>query len=954
MSDRMVSASRGSAHPTRRAFALLTAVVLVLAWAGLVAAPAKADTAPINGLPATVSADALPTLQVNGIVWAQVTVGNTVYATGHFTEARPAGAAAGVSQTARGNLLAYDITTGKLITTFSHSLNAQGMVLSASPDGSTVYVGGDFTKVDGLTRGHIAAFSTATGALKPFAPALNARVHAIAASNSAVYVGGSFTTAAGVNRSRLAAFTTAGALTTWAPSADNEVDAMVLSPLGKVIVGGHFAKLNGIATLGLGAISPTGAALAWAANQKVKDSGVNSGITSLTSDGSQIYGTGYVFGPGGNLEGSFAADPETGAIHWIEDCHGDTYDSFPMGQTLYVVSHSHYCGNIGGFPQTNPWGFYRSTAFTTYPTGTIAHNSIVNYTDWYGNPSPTQLDWYPTLTTGPYSGQSQAAWSVTGNSQYVALGGEFPTVNGAAQQSLVRFAVRAIAPNLVAPRPLATLTPHVVSLSSGTLRVGWQATFDQDNQQLTYNVIRDGQPTPIYTATVNSTFWQRPAMGFTDTGLTPGSTHTYRVSVTDPLGNTSKGSTVTATVGSGTVSSYVNDVRSDGATDLWRLGEASGTVGYDWAGYNDLNEQSGVGHGVTGAINGDSNGASTFTGTSTGSAASTVSAPAPDTFTVEAWFKTTSTTGGKIIGYGDTATGPSINYDRLVYLDNAGHLHFGVYHNGVNSLVTTGTYRDGAYHYVVASLSSAGMALYVDGKQVATKATPTAGKVYSGYWRVGGDNVTGWPSAPSSAYLKGTIDDVAVYPTALNLTQVQKHYTDSGRTLGVTPPPPVTPGQTPIAAKYAAMGGASSVLGAVVGTEHAVTGGTAQNYAHGAIYYSAATGAHEVEGGINTEYLAVNGPTVLGLPTSDQLVAPDGAGRYNQFSKDGAIYWRPATGAHAVMGPILDSYVGLSATASWLGYPTKDQVAITGGTQQSFQSGTLTYNSTTHVVTAAH
>ena len=115
-------------------------------------------------------------------------------------------------------------------------------------------------------------------------------------------------------------------------------------------------------------------------------------------------------------------------------------------------------------------------------------------------------------------------------------------------------------------------------------------------------------------------------------------------------------------------------MRNDGATDLWRLGEAAGTVGYDWAGYDDLIEQTGVGHGAAGAIIGDSNAASTFNGTATGSAASTVSAPAPNTFTVEAWFKTTSTTGGKIIGYGDTATGPSINFDRLVYLDNAGHV----------------------------------------------------------------------------------------------------------------------------------------------------------------------------------------------------------------------------------------------------------------------------------------
>ena len=41
--------------------------------------------------PTTVSADALPTVQIDGVVWAQAVVGDTVYVGGSFTEARPAG-----------------------------------------------------------------------------------------------------------------------------------------------------------------------------------------------------------------------------------------------------------------------------------------------------------------------------------------------------------------------------------------------------------------------------------------------------------------------------------------------------------------------------------------------------------------------------------------------------------------------------------------------------------------------------------------------------------------------------------------------------------------------------------------------------------------------------------------------------------------------------------------------
>ena len=54
------------------------------------AAPdANADTMPTAPEPATVSNDALPTVQIDGIVWSQVVIGNTVYVGGSFSNARP-------------------------------------------------------------------------------------------------------------------------------------------------------------------------------------------------------------------------------------------------------------------------------------------------------------------------------------------------------------------------------------------------------------------------------------------------------------------------------------------------------------------------------------------------------------------------------------------------------------------------------------------------------------------------------------------------------------------------------------------------------------------------------------------------------------------------------------------------------------------------------------------------
>ncbi|MDQ1674112.1 MAG: hypothetical protein QOC98_2674, partial [Frankiaceae bacterium] len=326
------------------------------------ASPAVADTSPAPGTPVTAGTDVLPTVQVNGVVWSQAIVGNTVYAGGSFTTARPAGAAAGTNETVRNNLLAYDITTGNLVTSFAPSLNGQVRSVTASPDGTRVYVGGDFTTADGVSRSRVAAYDTATGALvASFAPRPQYTVTSVVATASTVYLGGDFNGVGPEARNKLAAVSaTDGALLPWAPAADATVNAMVLTPDGsRVIVGGSFKNINGSSAYGLGAVdATTGALLPWAANTSVRNAGADAAITSLTTDGTSIYGTGYVFGAGGNLEGTFSADPDTGSLNWVEDCHGDTYSSYATGGAVYVVGHSHECSTVpNGFSQTDPWTF---------------------------------------------------------------------------------------------------------------------------------------------------------------------------------------------------------------------------------------------------------------------------------------------------------------------------------------------------------------------------------------------------------------------------------------------------------------------------------------------------------------------------------------------------------------------------------------------------------------------
>jgi hypothetical protein len=539
-----------------RAVSTLAAVAVAACGLMLVASgSAGADTRPQPGIPATVSADALPTVQIDGVIWSQVTIGDIVYAGGQFTEARPAGAAAGTDQTARNNLLAYNITTGTLVTSFVPNLNAAVHVVTASPDGKTLYVGGDFTTANGQPHQRIAAYNTTTGALiNTFNPQANDRVDAIAATNTSVYFGGNFTTVNGLARTRLAATAPAGALQPWSPAASDEVDALLMAPDGsKVIIAGKFATISGTTADGLGAVDPaSGVPVSGWATQSgtypIQDDASGSGITSLSTDGTLVYATGFSYGAG-NFEGRWAFSPANGSIIWLDDCHGDSYSTYPMGGALYSAGHAHDCSAIGGFPNTTPMTNERAIAESTTPSGGTNTGPDSYGWNYNGIPDANLLDWYPTFVAGTFTGQDQAAWSVTGNGQYVSYGGEFPTVNSTAQQGLVRFAVSALAPDKMGPHPSAGLTPTVTSTAAGTAVVSFKATWDQDNTNLTYKVVRNSKTaTPVYTTTVASTFWNEPAISFTDTGLAPGAAYSYRIYVTDPFGNANSGSSVVVTV----------------------------------------------------------------------------------------------------------------------------------------------------------------------------------------------------------------------------------------------------------------------------------------------------------------------------------------------------------------------------------------------------------------------
>nr|WP_325210306.1 LamG-like jellyroll fold domain-containing protein [Salinibacterium sp.] len=792
----MITMPRSSAARSR---VVAMALAFVLAAGVLVqASPAVADSAPADpAVSPTVTADGLPTTQINGVAWSQVIVGNTVYVGGDFTAARPAGAAPGTNEVPRTHLLAYNLTTGALISGFNPTLNGQVLALTAAPDGSRIYAVGDFTNVNGTGLSRAAAFDTATGALiTSWRPILGSQGRAVHATASTVYLGGNFTTVNGVARNRIAAVSAAdGSTLAFNPNAESAVNAITLTKDGsKVVVGGKFAALGGTAIRGLAAVHPvTGAVLPWAINNTIYASGSNAAFTSLYATDDAVYGTAWAWGRNdGNLEGSFSANPATGEIIWLNDCHGDTHSVYPVGDVVYSVGHAHYCGNIGGFPQTEPWTFYRAIATTKAATGTITRDPH-GYFNFEGHPRPSLLHWYPTINAGSFTGQNQGPWHITGNGNYIVQGGEFTVVNGVAQQGLVRFATADIAPNDVGPQSNVGLTPNVISFKAGEVRVSWQATHDRDNENIRYEVTRDGAV--VHTVTQPSNEWTRPIMTFTDTGLTPGARHLYRVHSYDAFENWASRAAIWVDVATENAGNdYTQAVLTDAPLSYWPLDEDSGTTAYDHAGAQDLTLAAGAARGADGIIS--ESAAIDLSGTSNGFGSTQSAAPAPSAFTLEAWVKTTSNRGGKIIGFGDRTTGNSGSYDRHVYMDNSGRVWFGVHPGGVRTVNSSQSFNDGQWHHITASLGANGMRLHVDGMLVATRDDVTSGQEFNGVWRVGGDNLSGWPSRPSSDYLNGDIDEVAVYPTVLSRQQVVSHFVAAGNTSPLPPAPADAYGQS--------------------------------------------------------------------------------------------------------------------------------------------------------------
>ena len=261
---------------------------------------------------------------------------------------------------------------------------------------------------------------------------------------------------------------------------------------------------------------------------------------------------------------------------------------------------------------------------------------------------------------------------------------------------------------------------------------------------------------------------------------------------TQPAGAAFTAQTVTRsnlwTVGSWPVLDYAGQVLADRPYVFYKVDEAAGTTNAaDSSGNGRTGSYSSIAaYRQADALPNNPGYAVRFDG-STDRLVSSGQVTNPTTFSLELWFRTTTTEGGKLIGFESTRGTTSPAYDRHVFMRSNGRLVYGGWLGSDFSLqriTTPAAYNDGQWHHLV--LTARGQSgqpqtstMYVDGQPVVSGTTTRPGS-YSGFWRVG---YGGWADLdwvgtefPSSANFSGTIDQVAVYHSELSAARVAAHW----------------------------------------------------------------------------------------------------------------------------------------------------------------------------------
>ena len=178
----------------------------------------------------------------NGAVYSTVVNQSTLYIGGDFSYIGPS----------TGGGIGLDAATAALVNGLP---KVHGIVYAVVSDGADGwYIGGAFDNVGGEIRNNVAHIEISGAGYAvdadwaPDIDGANAAVLAMALSGSVLYVGGNFSTVDGQARNNIAALdstaTSAPYYTTWDPDTSDAVRTLVLSGSGTLFIGGDFTSVN--------------------------------------------------------------------------------------------------------------------------------------------------------------------------------------------------------------------------------------------------------------------------------------------------------------------------------------------------------------------------------------------------------------------------------------------------------------------------------------------------------------------------------------------------------------------------------------------------------------------------------------------------------------------------------------------------------------------------------------
>jgi PKD repeat protein len=271
----------------------------------------------------------------------------------------------------------------------------------------------------------------------------------------------------------------------------------------------------------------------------------------------------------------------------------------------------------------------------------------------------------------------------------------------------------------------------------------------------------------------------------TNTGTTPTTSKVYTATgaltiglrVTDNEGlssTTSKSLTVNSAYRAAVLG-------TTGISDLWRLDETSGTTATDANGGNNNGTYVSSPTSVAPLISGETNSfARSFNGTSQYIDASPTPFGTPSTFSAETWVKTSAqkASGGYHFLISDSES--DLNNGFSLVIDSSNRPTFVVARENIIGMVTRATATSATTvapnttHYIVGTYDGSRARIYVDGVE-------RANATFSGNvtWDSGRDLRLGRPVSSTSLsqrYLQGTLDEPAIYTSALSAATVLAHY----------------------------------------------------------------------------------------------------------------------------------------------------------------------------------